>query len=84
METISVESIKEKIKELYESKKEIHLTISLNRPKIRVDNAQAKIEGVYPFTFRVEEFSSGFRKIHTLQYTDVMLNQIEIPELNIK
>ncbi len=78
----SLDSIKRKISYLYKNHPEIHVNISLGRPKISLQNDPAKIVGIYPNVFIIEESSSGSVKSHTLQYIDVLTKQIEIVELN--
>lgn len=78
----SLDSIKRKIAYLYKNHPKIHVNISLSRPKINLQNDPAKIVGIYPNVFIIEESSSGAVKSHTLQYIDVLTKQIEIVELN--
>ncbi|MBQ8762779.1 MAG: hypothetical protein IJZ07_01585 [Clostridia bacterium] len=77
----ALETIKSRIKNLYETNSDIHINISVTHPKISLRNDPVTIKGVYPHVFRIEEVSSGVPKCHTLQYTDVLTKQIEIIEL---
>lgn len=77
----ALETIKSRIKNLYETNPDIHINISVTHPKISLRNDPVTIKGVYPHVFRIEEVSSGVPKCHTLQYTDVLTKQIEIIEL---
>lgn len=77
----ALETIKNQIKNLYETNPDIHINISVTHPKINFQNDPVTIKGVYPHVFRIEEVSSGVPKCHTLQYTDVLTKQIEIIEL---
>lgn len=78
----TLDLIKAKVKALYKSSPDIHITAVLQNPKISFENTPAKITGVYPHIFRIEEHSSGVPKCHTLQYTDILTSQVIIPELN--
>ena len=73
--------IREQIKKLYKTNPNIHLNVSLKNPRITLDNTNAKITGVYPHIFQIEEYTSGKPKQHTLQYTDVFIRNIVILEL---
>ncbi|HIZ56697.1 MAG TPA: hypothetical protein H9671_10995 [Firmicutes bacterium] len=77
----SLDLIKTKIKTLYETNPQIHVNISISHPKLNLQNDPATITGVYRNVFRIEEYSSGSPKYHTLQYTDIFTKQIEIVEL---
>ena len=77
----SLDLIKTKIKTLYETNPQIHVNISISHPKLNLQNDPATITGVYQNVFRIEEYSSGSPKYHTLQYTDIFTKQIEIVEL---
>lgn len=72
--------IKSRIRRLYESGKEVCVNISLPLQKISLKNARVKITGVYSHIFRIEENESGKKHTHTLQYSDVLLGNIEIVE----
>lgn len=73
--------IREDIKKLYSENKEIHINVSLSRPKLTLLNQTVKIKGVYSHIFMIEECSTGAPKTYTLQYSDVLLGHIEIEEL---
>ncbi len=76
-----LELIREQIKQLYKINPNIHLNVFLKNPRITLENTNAKITGVYPHIFQVEEYTSGKPKQHTLQYTDVLIKNIVILEL---
>ncbi len=78
----SLEAIREQIKKLYSENPEIHLNVSLKRPRIQLENTTATIKGVYPHIFQIEENTSGKPKQHTLQYTDILIGNIDILELH--
>ena len=77
----ALDTVKSKIRELYETNPNIHVNITVGHPKINLKSDPAVIIGVYPHIFRIEEYSEGEPKCHTLQYTDLLTNQIQIDEL---
>ncbi len=79
----TIEFIKSEIRKFYETDTEIHINISITHPKINLRSDPAKITGVYSNLFRIEEYSNGTPVTHTLKYTDVLTNQIEIEEIKI-
>ena len=74
--------IKSKLKTLYESNPNIHMNVSISRPKLCLKNEPVILKGVYSHIFQIEEHSCGFPKYHTVQYAEVMTKEIEILELN--
>ena len=78
----SPEQIREQLKRLFETNPEVHVNVNLTHPKLHLENDIAKIVGVYPHVFRLEEYSTGKPQCHTLQYTDIMIKHVEIIELN--
>ncbi len=78
----SLDIIKEKVKQRFETDPNVHVNVSLVRPRLRLVNDAAVIKGVYPHVFRLEEYSTGKPQCHTLQYTDILIKRIEILELN--
>lgn len=79
----SLDIIKSRIKYLYENNPDVHINISITYPKVNMEDEPAKIIGVYKNVFRIEENSCGTPKQHTLQYTDVFVNKVEIRELKL-
>ena len=79
---MNVEGIRNKIKRLYEAGGDVHVSINTVRPRINVENSPAKIKGVYPNIFRIEEYDDGVPKCHSVQYTDVLIGQVKISELD--
>lgn len=77
----SLDIIKSQIKRLYDTHPNIHINVSITRPKVDLKNEPVIIKGVYPHIFQIEERSSGSPKCHTLQYADVLTKQIEILEM---
>ena len=78
---LTINTIKSGIAELYRKGEPIHVNVSLSHPKVSLKNDLARIVGVYPYVFRIEEKSSGAAKCHTLQYSDILTGNIEIIEL---
>ncbi len=77
----SVDMARAKIKMLFERHPTVHVNVNLTHPKLNLQNVEIKIVGAYPHIFQIEEYTEGKPKRHTLQYTDVALNHIEIIEL---
>ncbi len=77
----SEEQMRKKIKKLYETNPEIHLDISLTKPKLILKNAKAKIVGVYLHIFCIEEDSGRQTKRYSIRYADVMPGHIDVLEL---
>lgn len=77
----SLDIIKDKIRDLYETNPNIHVNVALSNPRINIENDTVVIKGVYPHIFQIEERSTGSPKRRTLQYTDVLVRHIEILEL---
>lgn len=76
-----LDDIKAKIKKLYETNQDIHITFVSSYPKMNLIDEPAKIVGNYKNIFRVEEYSKGSPQVHTFQYTDIFTKRIEILEL---
>ncbi len=79
---IPEEKVKKEIKRLFDTAPNVHMDVTLTSPKLVLRNAEATIKRVYPHIFQIEETSSGTPKCHTLQYTDVMVGNIVILEMN--
>ncbi len=77
---MSVQIIKEKITQLFKTNPDIHMNVSLTKPRLELRNDAVKITGVYPNIFQIEEYSSGKPKKHILQYNDILTGHIEILE----
>ena len=50
----AVDEIKNKIQRLFHTDPIIHIDVSMNRPKIRIANQEARIKGVYSNVFQIE------------------------------
>lgn len=77
----TLDFIKNRVKNLYETNPDIHINLSMSHPRVCVKNDPVKIIGVYKNVFRIEEHSNGSPQIHTFQYTDILTKQIEIAEI---
>lgn len=76
-----LDDIKAKIKKLYETNPDIHITFISSYPKMNLVDEPAKIIGVYKNVFRVEEYSKVTPQVHTFQYSDVFIKRIEVLEI---
>lgn len=77
----SLESIQQQIRRLCQTDSQIHLTVKMSRPKLIVNNVPAIIKGVYRNLFCVEESTCGYPRTHSIQYTEVLIGQVVIAEL---
>ncbi len=77
----SLDLIKQKINTLYQTHAVIHISIAMSHPKVSVRNDLAVISGIYPHIFQVEECGGKGRR-HTLQYTDILTENVKIAELD--
>ena len=73
----ALDGIKNKVRERYLSNPDIHIDVSIKRPKIRIVNQEAKIIGVYKNLFQIE----AERKRYTVLYSDILIKNIRIAEL---
>lgn len=78
---MSIETIKRKIKGLYESNPHIHINVFIQHGKALLENEPVLLKRVYPHIFQVESREGGVPKCHTIQYSALMTRQIEIVEL---
>lgn len=79
-EIVQLNQIRQHIQQLFQSNPNIRVNVSLKKPKLNLCDVPVKIVGVYPHIFQIEEETSDGRKRYTLQYTDVLLHNIEILE----
>ncbi len=77
----SMERIKAGVKKLYQTNPNIHMDVHLSNPKLVLENAEAKIIGVYPHIFQIEEYTHEQPKTHMLQYSDILIRRIVILEM---
>lgn len=76
-----VDLARAKIKMLFKRHPTVPYNVNLTHPKLNLQNVEIKIVGVYPHIFQIEEYTEEKAKRHTLQYTNVALNNSEIIEL---
>lgn len=74
---MTIEEIRLAVQRLFERDPVIHVDVSVNRPKIRIEDQEARITGVYRNIFQIE--AEG--KSYTLQYADVLMGSVKISEL---
>lgn len=79
-EIVQLNRIRQHILRLFQTDPHIRINVSLKKPKCSLCDVSVKIVGVYPHIFQIEEETSDGRKRYTLQYTDVLLRNIEILE----
>ncbi|MBR1534621.1 MAG: hypothetical protein IJ639_09655 [Ruminococcus sp.] len=75
-----LEIIKSRVNYLYTHSPRVRMNVKLMHPKIELQNDLVEIKGVYKNVFRIEEYSTGTPKCHTLQYTDILTGQFQIVE----
>ncbi len=75
------EMIRERIRKLFSESPMVHMDVSLTKPKLVLNSAEARITGVFPHFFQIEEDSQGYTRHHSLKYTEVMIGHIVIKEL---
>lgn len=76
----TIQSIKNKIEELYRTNPKIHLNVSYTHPRISLTNEPVTIQAIYPYTFEVLENSHGYANLKTIQYTDILTKNIVVVE----
>jgi len=70
-------ALKQTINGLYKTKPYIHINVSISRPKVHLENQEARIVAVYPNFFIIE--ADG--KQYSIKYLDLFTNSIDIPEV---
>ncbi len=78
----TIYNLREKMKKLVAVNPNVHINVSLSKPRLNLKNEPVKITGIYAHIFQIEEYSSGAPIRYTLQYADVLIKRIEIIELN--
>ena len=56
----------------------IHISVTMNRPRVRIEDQVARITAIYPNVFKIE--TRG--KEYTAQYVDVLTGNLKIAELD--
>lgn len=80
---MTIDGIREQITGLFKSGRRIHITAQVGSPKSVLSNVPARITGVYPRLFIIEESSSGTAKTHTFKYTDIITGITTVKEVEI-
>lgn len=65
---------------LYRSGRQIHITAQCVS-KTEGQKVEARITGVYPRLFLIEEQSTGVLKRHSFKYTDILTGYVSISEI---
>ena len=79
----SIEYIKLEIEKLYKNSPFIHISLNRTHPRVNVERSPARIIGIYNNIFQVEECEAGKTSArHTIQYSDVLIGQVKIDELD--
>ena len=78
---VSLERVREQIEKLRAVQPVIHVSFSIPHSKVRVENRPVTITGVYPRVFLVEEQGAKVPRRQTISYTDVLIRQVRIAEL---
>ena len=73
----AINEIKLRIQQLYQDNPNIHIDVSMNRPRINIVNQEATIKGIYKNVFLIE--THGQRQ--TLLYSDILIKRVRIAEL---
>ena len=71
-----IDSIKDMIHNIYNSKKEVY--IDINNKRRRMKNVKINITGIYNHFFTVESNVNGYNESFTISYVDVMLGLYKI------
>ena len=75
---MGIDEIKRRIEELFLTNPDIHVNVSIARPKVHVENQAARIKGVYRNLFEIE--AKGKR--YSVKYVDILTNNLRIVELD--
>ena len=75
---MGIDEIKRRIEELFLTNPDIHVNVSIARPKVHVENQAARIRGVYRNLFEIE--AKGKR--YSVKYVDILTNNLRIVELD--
>jgi uncharacterized protein Veg len=75
----TIDSVRDKINELYAKKNDIHVNLVVNRKKIK--GVAATITGVYNNFFCVKSLVNKYLEDFTINYIDIITKKIIIDEL---
>ena len=79
-----LEQVKAILTKLYRIHPHIHVSARMTHPKLTLEQAPARIVGVYPHFILIEENSTGVQRQHTIRYASILTRQFEIAELKWK
>lgn len=74
--------IKQSIEKTNRTNPNIRVNVSFAQPKIRLSDVEAKIVGVYAHIFQIEDLTLSQKQRYTLQYTDILLGNIELLDMD--
>lgn len=77
---MTLDSAKQLVQRLYETSPDIRVNVKVSHPRIDLENVPVTITGVYPHVFRITEREKPSPKSYTVQYTDLLIRQVEIIE----
>ena len=63
----NTDEIKIAVKKLFDKTTDIHVDVISRKPKIRIENAPARIVGVYKNLFTIEVNEDGLKKADTVR-----------------
>ncbi|MGN0793753.1 MAG: Veg family protein [Aristaeellaceae bacterium] len=75
----SLETVREHIRNLYETSPRIRITVAMPHSKV-VQDSDVTITGVYPHVFCVEECAGGVQHRYAFQYADVITQRVRISD----
>lgn len=73
------QNLKNRLEEIYESQKQIHVTVKNKRKSII--EAPSRITGIYANFLCVESLVNTYLEKFTISYSDLLTGSIEIKEL---
>ena len=79
----NIDRIKNEIRQLCENGQVVHVSVRQTHPRVVVEDAPARIAGVYKNIFQVEDCTEkGRPKLYSFQYGEVLIGHVVIKELN--
>lgn len=73
-----IQKIKLMLQQRMEKNPKMRINVSLSQPKLHLEDVEVTITGVFSHIFQIEERDSGAPQRHTLQYSDILLQNIQI------
>lgn len=74
--------IKTQVKTLFLKKQKIHIDLSQKNKNKSLSHLSAEITGVYPNVFTVKAMKNGRETAYNFQYSDLLIHNVAIEELN--